>query len=94
MLETEVVHIATQGLMMAAKISAPLLIVSLVIGVVISLLQAIFQVQDQTLSMVPRLAAGGVVLAMTGGWMLRVSVDFTQELFRSIPAFLNTVLGA
>lgn len=94
MLESEVIHIGTQALIMAAKVSAPLLIVSLVVGVVISLLQAIFQVQDQTLSMVPRLAAGAAVLAFAGGWMLRVTVDFTHELFASIPDILARTLGA
>jgi len=83
--ETDVVHICTQALVLAAKLSAPLLVVALVVGVVVSLVQAVFQVQDQTLTMVPKLVLGGVVLAITGGWMLRITVDFTHELFTSIP---------
>lgn len=83
--ETDVVHIAGQALMLAAKLAGPLLIVALVVGVVVSLLQAVFQVQDQTLSMVPKLALGGMVLALTGGWMLRITVEFTQQLFERIP---------
>ena len=83
--ETEIVHLCGQALVLAAKLSAPLLLVSLVVGVVISLVQAVFQVQDQTLTMVPKLALGGLVLALTGGWMLRTGVDFTAELFARIP---------
>ena len=85
MTETDVVHIAGQALVLAAKLAGPLLLVALVVGVVVSLLQAVFQVQDQTLSMVPKLAAGAVVLVLSGGWMLRITVDFTRTLFERIP---------
>ena len=87
--ETDIVHICSQALLLAAKLSAPLLLVALVLGVVISLVQAVFQVQDQTLTMVPKLLLGGVVLALTGGWMLRISVEFTQELFARIPELVQ-----
>ena len=87
--ETDIVYICSQALLLAAKLSAPLLLVALVLGVVISLVQAVFQVQDQTLTMVPKLLLGGVVLALTGGWMLRISVEFTQELFARIPELVQ-----
>jgi flagellar biosynthetic protein FliQ len=87
--ETDVVHIAGQALLLAAKLAGPLLLVALVVGVVVSLIQAVFQVQDQTLSMVPKLALGGVVLALTGGWMLRITVEFTQQLFEQIPRLVG-----
>lgn len=87
--ETDVVHIAGQALILAAKLAGPLLIVALLSGVVISLVQAVFQVQDQTLSMVPKLALGGLVLALTGGWMLRITVEFTQHLFEQIPTLVG-----
>ncbi len=89
MTETDVVHIGAQALLLASKLSAPLMIVALVVGVVVSLLQAVFQVQDQTLSMVPKLALGAAVLALTGGWMLRISVEFTTELFNRIPELVG-----
>ena len=89
MTETDVVHIAGQALVLAAKLAGPLLLVALVSGVVISLVQAVFQVQDQTLSMVPKLALGGLVLMMTGGWMLRITVEFTQQLFERIPELVG-----
>ena len=81
--ESDVMHIAGQALVLAAKLAGPLLLVALVVGIVVSLIQAVFQ--DQTLSMVPKLAIGALVLAMTGGWMLRITVEFTQQLFERIP---------
>lgn len=83
--ESDVMNIAGQALLLAAKLAGPLLLVALVVGVVISLVQAVFQVQDQTLSMVPKLAISALVLALTGGWMLRITVEFTQQLFERIP---------
>jgi flagellar biosynthetic protein FliQ len=84
-LESDVLTITTQALVVATKVIAPLLIVSLIVGLLVSLLQAVFQVQDQVLAMVPRLAACGLVLVLTGGWMLHVLVDYTVDLFGSIP---------
>ena len=89
MTESDVIHICTQALIVATKLSAPILIGSLVVGIVISLVQAVFQVQDQTLSMVPRLILGAVVLALSGGWMLREMVDYTTNLFASIPSLMG-----
>jgi flagellar biosynthetic protein FliQ len=87
--ETDVMHIAGQALVLAGKLAGPLLIVSLLIGVVVSLVQAVFQVQDQTLSIVPKLIGGAVVLTLTGGWMLRITVEFTQQLFDQIPQLVG-----
>jgi flagellar biosynthetic protein FliQ len=87
--ENDVTHIAGQALLLAAKLAGPLLIASLVVGVVVSLVQAVFQVQDQTLSMVPKLMVGALVLAVTGGWMLRITVEFTQQLFEQIPSLVG-----
>lgn len=89
MLEADVVSVTSQALVVATKVSAPLLLVTLVIGLVVSLLQAVFQVQDQMLAMVPRLLAGGAVLAITGGWMLRQMVDYTTALFGDIPTLVS-----
>ncbi|MEO6205986.1 MAG: flagellar biosynthetic protein FliQ [Mycobacteriales bacterium] len=83
--ENDVVQIAGQALVLAAKLAGPLLLTALLVGVVVSLVQAVFQVQDQTLSMVPKLAVGALLLVLTGGWMLRITVEFTQQLFERIP---------
>lgn len=83
--EADVVQICGSALLLAAKLAGPLLVVALVVGLVVSLLQAVFQAQDQTLSMVPKFVLGGLVLALTGSWMLRTAVEFTSELFQRIP---------
>ena len=89
MLESDVISLTNQALAVGTRVIAPLLVVSLVVGLVVSLVQAVFQVQDQTLTMVPKLLLGGVVLALTGGWMLRITVEFTQELFARIPELVQ-----
>jgi flagellar biosynthesis protein FliQ len=89
MTEIDVINVGTQALMVAAKLAGPLLIVTLIVGVVVSLFQAVFQVQDQTLSMVPKLALGAAVLVLTGGWMLRTIIEYTQALFGSIPDLIR-----
>ncbi len=89
MLDTTIVSLTSDALIVATKVIAPLLVVSLVVGLVVSLVQAVFQVQDQVLAMVPRLAACGLVLLVTGSWMLRSLVDYTSNLFASIPTLLG-----
>jgi flagellar biosynthetic protein FliQ len=85
MTDTDVIHLGAQAITMIGKLSAPLLLVSLAIGIVISLVQTVLSLQDQTLSMVPRLALCALVLMLTGGWMLNTLVDYTTDLFNSIP---------
>ncbi len=85
MTDADVLHLGAQAITMIGKLSAPLLIVSLAVGIVISLVQTVLSLQDQTLSMVPRLALSALVLLLTGGWMLSSMVDYTTELFNSIP---------
>jgi flagellar biosynthetic protein FliQ len=87
--EADIVHICAQALVLAAKLAGPLLGVALALGVLISLVQVVFQVQDQTVAMVPKLAVGGAVLALTAGWMLRTAVDFTSELWSRIPDLVH-----
>jgi flagellar biosynthetic protein FliQ len=85
MTDSDVIHLGAQAITMIGKLSAPLLLVSLAIGIVISLVQTVLSLQDQTLSMVPRLALTALVLLLTGSWMLQTLVDYTTDLFNSIP---------
>ena len=89
MSDTDVIQLATQALWTATKIAAPILIVSMVIGTVISLLQAVTQVQEMTLTFVPKLLGIAVVLVVSGGWMLAQLTDFTRQLFESIPNIVS-----
>ena len=85
MTDTDILHLGGQAIALIGKLSAPLLLVSLAVGIVVSLVQTVLSLQDQTLSMVPRLVLSAMVLLLAGGWMLHTMVDYTVELFTSIP---------
>lgn len=85
MTQVQVMHIATQALMITVKLAAPILLVSLAIGVFLSLVQSVTQVQEMTLTFVPKLAGVAIVIVLSGGWMLSQLSDFTRGLFLSIP---------
>jgi flagellar biosynthetic protein FliQ len=89
MTDADILHLGAQAITMIGKLSAPLLIVSLAVGIVISLVQTVLSLQDQTLSMVPRLALTAVVLLLSGSWMLNTMVDYTTDLFNSIPTLVK-----
>lgn len=84
-----VLDIAMQGILVAAKLSAPILVTALVVGFAISLLQSITQIQEVTLAFVPKAAAVGLALIICGNWMISEMVTFTQGLFASIPNLLG-----
>lgn len=85
MTDTEVLDIVAGALLMGATLAGPILLVALVVGVVVSLLQTITQIQEQTLTFVPKLLGVGAVLLLGGSWMLRELVTWVTELWRSIP---------
>jgi flagellar biosynthesis protein FliQ len=80
-----VVTLATQAMSLALKISIPLLGVGLVVGVLISIVQAVTSIQEQTLSFIPKVLAMAVVLVVGGPWMLNQLLSYTSELWLSIP---------
>jgi flagellar biosynthetic protein FliQ len=84
-----VMDIALQGLIIAAKLSAPILITALVVGFAISLLQSITQIQEVTLSFVPKAIAVAMALIVSGHWMISELVSFTQAMFDKIPSLLG-----
>ena len=88
MTEADILHIAGQALMLSLKLGAPVLMVSLAIGVLLSLVQAVTQVQEMTLTFVPKLAGIAIVFVVSGGWMLNQLVTFTRQLFEQIPHFI------
>jgi flagellar biosynthetic protein FliQ len=67
----------------------PLLLVGLVVGLVISVFQAVTQIQEQTLTFIPKILAMGVVLVVAGPWMLSEVVTYTQQLYSSIPSMIE-----
>ena len=89
MTDTTVINIALQTMVVALKLSAPILVTSLVIGFTISLFQSMTQIQEFTLAFVPKLVGVGIALLISGGWMLQTLVDFTQDLFAMVPTLLG-----
>ena len=80
-----VVSLATQAMSLALKISIPLLGVGLIVGVLISIVQAVTSIQEQTLSFIPKVLAMAAVLVIGGPWMLNQLMSYTAELWTSIP---------
>lgn len=74
-------------LIAAAKVSAPILLVTLAVGLVISILQVVTQVQEMTLTFIPKLLAVGVVCLMLGGWMLATTVELAKHMFEYAAGF-------
>ena len=88
MTDTAVIEIALQMMLVTAKVSAPILLTSLAIGLAISLFQSVTQIQEVTLTFVPKLAAVALVIVISGHWMLSEVVGFTHQLFDMIPRLI------
>ncbi len=84
-----ILDIGLDALVLAAKLCAPVLVTALVIGFAVSLLQSITQIQEVTLSFVPKAIGVAVALLVAGHWMIAETVSFTRELFERIPALLG-----
>jgi flagellar biosynthesis protein FliQ len=84
-----VLDIGLQGLLITAKLAAPILITALVVGFAIGLIQSMTQIQEVTLSFVPKAAAVAVALVISGHWMISEIVSFTHNLFEKIPSLLG-----
>jgi flagellar biosynthetic protein FliQ len=84
---TTVLTLAQNALFMMLLVSAPIMGTALVVGLVVSLFQAITQINEATLSFVPKLVAAIVVFAIAGPWMLTTMVEFIRRTMQSIPTF-------
>lgn len=85
----QVFTIGQNGLYMLLMISAPILVAVLVVGLVISVFQAATQINEQTLSFVPKVLAAVAVLAIAGPWMMTMLVDYIRQTLSSIPSMLG-----
>ena len=83
------IDIGRQAIYITALISAPLLILSMVVGIVIGVFQAVTQIHEMTLAFIPKMAAMGIVLIIFLPWMLSTFVDYTVILFNRIPEFVR-----
>ncbi len=84
-----VINIGTKALEMVLWLSLPMLLVALVVGVVISLFQAVTQIQEMTLTFVPKIIAVFAALIIAAPWLVETAVTFTRQLFESIPGLIQ-----
>lgn len=82
-----VMQVFYEALMVAFKLAAPILIVSVLVGLVIAIMQAATQIHEQTLTFVPKLLAIAVVLLLAGPWMIAQIRDFTVALFETVAMY-------
>jgi flagellar biosynthetic protein FliQ len=87
--DADVTDIAVQTMVLAAKVAAPILLTALIVGFAISLFQAATQIQEPTLSFVPKIIAVSIALLLTGNWTLSELVSFTHQLFDMLPHLLG-----
>jgi flagellar biosynthetic protein FliQ len=89
MSDADVTQIAITTMTTAAKVAAPMLLTALIVGFAISLFQAATQIQEPTLSFVPKVIAVAIALLVTGNWALSELVSFTHHLFDMLPHLLG-----
>jgi flagellar biosynthesis protein FliQ len=84
-----VMTIGTRALEITLMLAAPMLLVALVTGLLVGVFQAATQINEMTLSFIPKLLAMAATLALAGPWMLKLIVGYTRELFESIPGLVG-----
>ncbi len=84
-----VLDLARSALVLALELAAPMLVTALAVGLLVSVLQAVTQVQEQSIAFVAKLFAVGAVFLLSLSWTLHVAVKYTAELFRSLPTLVS-----
>jgi flagellar biosynthetic protein FliQ len=87
--EGTIINIAQNALMMVIYISAPMLGLSLIVGLAVSIFQATTQIQEQTLAFIPKILAVIVAIAVFGSWMLKMLTEYTQNLYGNINQWIR-----
>ena len=85
----QVVDIAKRALWLIIETSAPLLLVSLIVGLIISIFQTVTSIQDQTLTFVPKILAVFITLMLCGGWIMDNIVSFMERLFEGFSTYVR-----
>jgi len=85
----QVLDLGRDALWQALMMALPLLSVALIVGLLISIIQAVTSIQEQTLAFVPKLFAVGAAFLFLLSWMLRSMIGYTMELFRSLPTLVS-----
>ena len=84
-----IVDLARNAVMLALMVAGPMLVVALGVGLIVSVIQAVTQIQEQTLSFVPKLVAVSATFLIALPWILQLLIKYTTELFRSLPSFVS-----
>ncbi len=87
--EAIIIDIARQAIYLVLKASAPMLLASMVVGLIISILQTVTSIQEQTLTFVPKLIAVFLVIMLAGSWILNSLKDYMVELFSNFSYYIN-----
>ena len=85
MTDQTVIDIAGKAIMVAMKIAAPGLISTLLVGLLVSVVQAATQINEQTLTFIPKIIILSITLALTGPWILQTMMNFTIDIINTIP---------
>ena len=88
-MQSEIISLAVAALKLALLLSLPALLVGMIVGLLVSIFQATTQINEMTLSFVPKILAIAIVLIFTMPWMMNEMIDFTKYLFSLIPKFLR-----
>lgn len=89
--ENIVIDIAREAIFLIIKVAAPILIVSLTVGLIVSILQTVTSIQEQTLTFVPKLIAILLIVVLFGNWMLTSIKEFMVELFSNFSYYINAI---
>jgi flagellar biosynthesis protein FliQ len=84
-----VINLATQAMMLALKIAGPILLLGLIIGLLVSIFQAVTSIQEQSLSFIPKIVGVAVLIVVLGPWMLNQLITYAQNLYLSIPSLVG-----
>src|ERR1700709_1090169 len=90
MSDSTVIHLALSAMLVGLKLCAPILLTALFIGFGVSLFQSVTQIQEVTLSFVPKAVGVGIAILLCGNWMMHELVSFTVQLYTSMPTILQT----
>ena len=88
-MQSEIIALAVQTLKLALLLALPALLVGMIVGLLISIFQATTQINEMTLSFVPKILAIAIVLIFTMPWMMNEIIDFAKYIFSLIPTFLR-----
>jgi len=87
--QSSVINIFQNALKIIVLVSAPMLLISLIVGIAVSIFQAATQIQEHTLTFIPKILSVIAALAIFGSWMLKTLVEFTQNIFMNVNEFIR-----